>query len=348
MGMRAIGRDRVEPRDDGTVVLSTPFEKGWRARLHGTKTEAEHPGIAVDSGEELWEVVEVRPLTNGVRYTLAPWREDHTIRDLEHYDEQSEAHRAEMRLASQKRETRGRITFFMAVFAGHLPAHVQNEMESEYGIGANKMSLLSAYPLFAGSILCLVIGLVKAKMNEPPIFPPSLTPLFLFVFVESSNRLLFVLTQHRPLGSLAGLLAYRIYLLAGGKAAPKPKGNSSKVRIPTAAPPAERVVRDRLRLYEPLVALLSARDQIRIETKYAVSLAEPGLTGAITLLLGSLLGIAVSSPPFHSGGQMVSLAVAIYLFCEQVVRLVTLARGGRAGSALGFLVRPFTRQYRET
>jgi len=343
--MLAIGRDRVEPRDDGTVVLSTPFEKGWRARLQSTKIDAEHPGVAIDTGDKLWEVVEVRPLSNGVRYTLAPWRDDHTIRDIERYDEESEALRAELRIASQKRETKGRITFLLAIFAGHLPAHVQNEMESEYGIVATRMSLLSAYPLFMGAMLGLAIGVVKAAMNEPPIIPARLIPLLFFLLVESMLRLLYVVTQHKPIGSLAGALAYRLYLLTGGTAAPLPRGVASKVRIPMAPTPEELIERDRLRLYEPLVALLPAADQRRIEAAHEISLAEPGRTGAIAVMIVSLLGIAVSAPPFRNGPQLISLAVAVYLLVEQVARLVAIARGARAGSVLGILARPFTRRY---
>lgn len=344
--MQAIGRDRIQSRDDGTVVLSTPAEKGWRARLTGTQIDAEHPGTAIDTGDAMWEVVEAKPLPNGVRYLLAPWRDEHTIRELDRYDEESERVRAEKRRAAQRRESRGRIVFLLAIFVGHLPAHVQSDMESEYGLGATKMSLLSAFPLAFGSAALLVISMVKARMNEPSVIPAWLEPFLLFFLVESAIRLLFVVTQHRPLGSLIGSVIYRIYVMTGGAAVPVPIGQSFKSRIPTVATPEEIIARDRLKLHEPLLALLPAAEQRRIESTYDISLAEAGRTGAIAIGLVALLGLAISWPPVRNGMQFLSLLVAASLLVEQVIRLVTIARGSRAGSVLGICARPFTARYR--
>ena len=342
---QAIGRDRVDAREDGSVNLSTPFEKGWRARLDGTKTDAEHPGTAVDTGDELWEVVELQPLTSGVRYRLRPWREEHTIRDLEHYDEESENRRAEERRKKERRESRGRLTFFLAMFAGHLPGHVQSHMESEYGVAATRLSIMSAAPLVFGSLLGMAISATNAMMNEAPLIPVRLVPLLYFFFVESSIRLLFVTTQRRPVGSLLGTLGYRLYLLTGAEAAPQTKGMSATVKIPVVETPEEIVVRDRLKLREPLLALLSAGEQRSIETRYGISLAEAGGTGAVALILVAALGVAVSSPPFASGSQVASFLVALYFFVEQVVRLALLVDQKRAGSLLGILARPFVGRY---
>lgn len=344
--MQAIGRDRIQSRDDGTVVLSTPAEKGWRARLAGTQIDAEHPGTAIDTGDAMWEVVEAKPLSNGVRYLLAPWRDESTIRDLERYDEESERVRAEKRRTAQRRESRGRVVFLLAIFAGHLPGHVQSDMESEYGLAATKMSLLSAFPLAFGSAALLVFSMVKARMGEPPIIPAALAPFLFFLLVESGIRLLFVVTQHRPIGSVIGATVYRIYVLTGGKAVPVPVGQSFKSRIPTVATPQEVIDRDRLRLYEPLLALLPSGEQRRIETTYGISLAEAGRTGAIALGLVALLGLAISWPPLRNGMQFLSLVLAAYLLIEQIVRIITIARGFRAGSVLGIAAKPFTTRYR--
>src|SRR5690349_20395281 len=89
------GTDRARRVGD-RVVLQSAISKGWTPRVPKTTTSPEHPGTAVWWDEQCYEVVEASGLpTGGVRYVLMPWRDEHAIRVLSHYDAESEAARIE-------------------------------------------------------------------------------------------------------------------------------------------------------------------------------------------------------------------------------------------------------------
>jgi hypothetical protein len=78
---RPLGRDRLEPSDDGTLVLLSLHPKPWDAR-EGESTTAPGPsGTAVRWDDELYEVLRVSPRPEGgFRYVLSPWDERRIVR----------------------------------------------------------------------------------------------------------------------------------------------------------------------------------------------------------------------------------------------------------------------------
>jgi hypothetical protein len=345
--MKAVGRDRIVKLEDGSFHLSSPFEKGWRARLEGTKTEAEHPGTAIECDDELFEVVALASLPNGVRYTLAPWNGAHTIRELDRYDEESEQRRNERRVAAQKRVHRANAITVGAIFAGLLPGHVQEELENEYGTAALRMSFLSALFFLTVGAAGVAAIVVSMRMGHEPPIRAFLLPVFHLFLFQSVLRMAIIVLGKRAIGSLEGSLAYLVYRLGGGKAVGGRKGESS-LRRPAAAivdPDEATKLRDRLRLAEPLIALLPESDQLRIESKYAIDLVPTIRFGAIALLLFALVGIRMSLPPFRGFSEFLSLVTASYLLVEQLVRIARVLTGRRTGSVLGFVARPFVARW---
>src|SRR5688572_5749009 len=146
--VRVYGEDRVESGEAGRISLISPSPKGWRGRSAGVASRrSAHPGTAVTWDDALYEVTEVRPLPSGdVHYLLAPWDDAQAIRTLEPYDAPSEEARARERAGRASAVKRRRWAALLSPLVGHLPGDVQERMEGELGVPANKMTVVSAVP----------------------------------------------------------------------------------------------------------------------------------------------------------------------------------------------------------
>jgi hypothetical protein len=209
----AFGTDRLESGADGRAVLVCSTSKGWRPRASGVAARrAEHPGTAVKWDGEIFEVVSAEPVAGGgIRYEIAPWRQEVAIRSLERYDAESEGARADERHWREQAVRRRRLSILLAPLLGHLPGPVQEAMEHEFGAPANAMTASSALPLLVLGIIGLLghfvqmLGGSLAPLPQPPL------PLSLYLFGESALRLALVATQSRPAGSIPGAVLYEIW-----------------------------------------------------------------------------------------------------------------------------------------
>jgi hypothetical protein len=83
---RPLGRDRLEPTTDGTVVLLSLRPKGWSGRREVSPRAPVLPGTAVRWEGDLYEVLSVAPRAGGGwRHVLAPWDDRFLVRDLVPY-----------------------------------------------------------------------------------------------------------------------------------------------------------------------------------------------------------------------------------------------------------------------
>lgn len=208
-----LGTDRLEPGPDGRVVLFCAASKGWRPRESGAAARrAEHPGTAVAWEDGIFEVVAVDfDAAGGIRYELAPWRQEVAIRSLERYDAGSEADRAGERRWREQALRKRRLAIALAPLLGHLPGSVQESMEQEFGAPANAMTAASALPLFALGMVGLLAQVVRLGGGSLAPLPEPSLPLSLYLFGESALRLTIVATQSRPAGSIPGTLLYELW-----------------------------------------------------------------------------------------------------------------------------------------
>lgn len=205
------GTDRLEIGPVGSFRLLCSTSKGWRPRAPTTGRRAEHPGTAIEWQQEIFEVVAADPLAGGaIRYSLEPWRNDFAIRSLERYDAESESARATERRWRAGAPRKRRLAVLFSPLLGHLPGSVQEKMEKDFGAPANAMTVVSAFPLFvlgAFGLFAFVARLAGGSLT--PLPEPSL-PLSLYLVGESSLRLLVVVSQSRPAGSIPGILLHGI------------------------------------------------------------------------------------------------------------------------------------------
>jgi hypothetical protein len=346
--MHAIGSDRTRTAG-GKVILQSTIPKGWTPRVARTNTSAEFPGTAVMWEGEHFEVLEATPLpTGGVRYVLAPWRDEHTIRILEHYDEASEAQRhADFERARRQRQA-SVASRLSGIFLGHLPEPVQNHLRDELGVTPSNMTLLSCLlPLAAlGTCVWMEVGAVLEQRLSP--VPAWLWLILLYLLVETGIRFYLAMSQNRGMGSLIGSVFYLVYWPLARKRTqlPSPYASRGETFTPTILEPAADIaLRDELQLKGPLLTLLTAAEQQELAQRYGFDYRRHafGLTWGI--LVAAILGvvtsyITVSTAATFSAGLSMFCAAAVAI--EQVLRLVTLQRRP-AGSIFAVLVRPFVR-----
>jgi len=335
--MTPFGSDRV--RVDGErVVLSSRLPKGWTARVEKTLTTAEFPGTAVLWEEQYFEVIDARPLPQGVRYTLEPWRDHHAMRVTYRYDAGSEAALAEEWRAAWVREQKRKTAGALSLLTGHLPAIVQERLGAELGVLPSRMtqwSLVSELMLLAITIAYIV----SEKMAQRPI-PAWAVVVAAFLFLETGFRFLIVWTQHRPAGSTLGVIAYIVYwLMTGRRDEASPFGRPPGHATPIPATPDDRVHHDALLLREPLATLLPATDQWRLRERYGYDYRHLAGTVAGVILTFAILGVITSI----ASRAVVTGIVAFLVAAEQIARLAALRRGP-APSVLGWFVRPLLRK----
>ncbi len=342
------GSDRARAVGD-KLILHSRISKGWTPRTPKTLTNSEHPGTTVLWDDEYFEVLSAELMQEGgVRYVLVPWREEHTIRKFEPYDEESEARIAADYTRAKKQQRLSVLTRISGIVLGHLPAPVQNHLGNELGISPMRMTLVSCIPPLVLFGVCAYLkggAMIDEKVSPIPVWLWCVT---VFLVLESGIRFFVAMSQNRPMGSLPGTIVYALFrALAGSRAGHLPKateesGDGVFFMVP---PPDDVALRDSLTMRAPMLTLLPAGEQARVARHFGYNYREHAF-GITWVLLGfALVGVGSSWVKVQNGRgstAVISLIVAVALAIEQLYRLVAL-RHGPAGSVLGVLVRPFLR-----
>jgi hypothetical protein len=334
---RPFGSDRVAVRPDGTIVLSTRWDKGWVPRREKDLIRAAFPGTCIRWEEEQFEVLRAEAAGEGARYVLAPWDRANTIRTIEDYDDASERVRAEKRARDAARRVKRKLSLALSLVLGDLPATMQEEMESEYGVLASRLTLISLVPLFiygAGSFIFFMAAILGA-----PAFPMAVLMPGLYFFLESLVRFGYVMSTRTPIGSFPVVLVAETLRHVSGRGRKEPPKLGPLPIEPSIA------ARDAYRVREPYLAFLAPEDQLELSRRFGFDPVLWGKRTAWVILFFAVLGIVTG---IHNGGVTGWLAVlaAAYLSGEQIARLRRLARGLPAGSIVGRLVEPFAKDLR--
>lgn len=330
--MQPHGSDRVRVVG-GKVILHSRLAKGWTARTPKTDTHAEFPGTAVLWDDRYYEVLAADALpAGGVRYELAEWREDHTIRVFSVYDDASETRLVADAETAARQRARSRTASWSSMILGHLPARAQERLANELGLFPARMTILSCIPPVVLMAVC-ILAYVDARIS----FKPSPIPGWLWFFAavmlfDSVVRFQVAMSQSRGLGSVLGTLLYGIYELMRRKPAAETR---APLRLDDDDP--ERDLRDSVHLRGWLLTLLSAREQRQLAETYGWDYRKDAYALAMALLVVGAVGVAVSYP--HA---MIATIVGAFIAGEQLLRLYAFRKGPR-GSVFAILARPFVR-----
>jgi hypothetical protein len=333
----------------GKVILHSRISKGWTPRTPKTLTHSEHPGTTVLWDEEYFEVVSADGMQGGgVRYVLEPWREEHTIRTFEHYDDATEARLNADYERTRKQRRRSVLTRLSGVLLGNLPSPVQNHLGNEMGSSPMGMTLLSCIPPLVLVGICAFLQAGAKIAQTPSPVPIWLSFLSVLLAAESGLRFFVAMSQNRPMGSLLGTIAYVLFRALAGSGRsdlPKPfeeQGDGVFFMVP---PPDDVALRDSITMRAPMLTLLPAGEQARVARHFGYNYRESAFGLAWIILIFALIGVVTSWIKVQDGRgstAVISLLVAATLAIEQLYRLVALRQGPK-GSMLGVFVRPFVR-----
>jgi hypothetical protein len=331
----------------GKVILHSSLPKGWTPRTPKTHTHAEHPGTTVTWDDQTLEVLEATALpTGGVRYVLAPWRDDHTIRTIERYDAESEAKlQADADRARRQRRT-SVLARLSGIFLGHLPASMQTHLQNELGVAPVTLTLMSCLGILVMDGFLAVAAVDAIVHRVPTRIPVFVWPLAGLLTAEMIVRYFIVMSQGRGVGSVLGTLAYVLYRAVAPKGAALPPVFGTRGDAITFTPPEEDVaLRDSLEVRGAWLTLLSPAEQQSLADRYGFDYRRDAF-GITWIILGcALLGMFTSYAKMVGVGSVsafIALLVAAVIAIEQVLRLISLRRGP-AGSMFAVIVRPFMR-----
>ncbi|HEY0159859.1 MAG TPA: hypothetical protein VGF28_21415 [Thermoanaerobaculia bacterium] len=336
--MQPFGSDRLRHAGEKLILLSA-IPKGWTPRVPKTNTSAEYPGTAVLWLDQYFEVVEAAAGEGErVRYVLAPWREEHTIRTFESYDAESEARRLADHQLAHKQRRASAASAWSGMFLGHLPSAAQVRMQNELGLVPSRITIASCIPpmVLFGIFVMLEVEATLTGGRSP--IPSWLFLLGGFMFVESLIRMTVALSSSRGIGSVIGTIGYFLFR----RELPAPgRGTNASFTLP---PPDDVVRSDALMMKAPFLTLLSRAEQERLAERHGFDYRKHAYGLTWTMLVFGVLGI-VSSYGKAAGGSLtalLSLLVALAVAAEQILRLVQLPRGP-APSLFAVVVRPFVR-----
>lgn len=341
--MRPYGSDRVRT-SGGTFILVSPYAKGWTPNTPKSASHAEFPGTTVVWDDEYFEVLTANALeSGGVRYTLAPWRDEHTIRTFVPYTPESEARlRADYARAAKQRK-HSKLASLAGVVLGHLPGHVQEKLSNELGVSPNRMTILSTIPAVVLLGVCIWMTVTAMLDSSPTVVPAWLWFVALFMTADSAVRFQTAMSQPRGVGSVPGTILYSIYALVTGK---KVEVVAKTKLAPEVDPDIE--LRDSLEMRAWLLTLLPARDQQLLAQRYGLDYRKHAFEVAWAMLACGALGVFAMYPKIGLRfSALFSFLVALFVVLEQALRLLELRRGP-IGSTFGLVVRPFMRDLLES
>ena len=350
--MQPYGGDRVREAG-GKIILHSRISKGWTPRRAKNNINAEFPGTAVLWDEQYFEVIAAELLpAGGIRYVLEPWRDDHTIRVFDLYDDATEARRLDDFRRAHAQQKKSAAARFSSILLGHLPAPVQRHLENELGVTPPFMTLVSCLPSLVLLGICVWLYADARLKQIPSAVPVWLWFLTAALMAETAVRFHVAMLQNRGMGTFFGWLGYTIVWLLNPNRSQwlKPfeegKGHSTFFTLP---PPEDVALRDSLELRGPWLTLLSRDEQLSLAARYGFDYRRHAFGPAWIILISSAMG-AVSSwvkvADSRSLSAFISLLLAGALAIEQILRLSAL-RHGPAGSFLAVFVRPFMRRFLE-
>jgi hypothetical protein len=288
---------------------------------------------------------------SGITYVLAPWRDEHTIRTFEHYDEAAEARRVADYNATKAQQKASVAASLSGILLGNLPPVVQTQIANNFGVSPARMTRWSTLLPLILLATCVWIAAGGAMGETGTRVPIWLWLIIAGLMLEAAVRFHISMSQDRGVGTLWGMIVYIFVWLVAPKrwgwVSPfaEEKGTSTSFTLP---PSDDIALRDAIEMRSTVFTLLSAAEQQRLAQRFGYDYRKNARTLSIIILIGASMGVVSMGMKISDGDNSVatllSFLMALFLTVEQIFRLLAFARGP-AGSVLGVIVRPFVRSY---
>lgn len=203
--------DRLENARPGERVdkwVYSAFPKDhWVARKPGDLTHAEHPGTAIQIGEDLYEVFLVEETAQPgylLRYGLKKWEPHHALRSVVPYTPETQARSAADYLDETHKQTLRSGILWLLPLAGMAPDPLQREWEMKTALNMTIISAVSALTqLFLFMTLVETFGL--------PARAIQVTYVIYYVGIDAFARLLRIILSGKPHGMYILTLPYLLW-----------------------------------------------------------------------------------------------------------------------------------------
>ena len=204
-------KDRLQNAEPGEPVdrwvYSAFLKDGWTARKCGGLTSAEHPGTALQVGNELFEIVMCQEIAEpgyAARYGLRKWNPQHAVRRVIPYTAETQAQAAQDYVQEQRAQKLRRRILWLLPLAGLAPGPLQQEWERRTGLSMVTVSTVSAI-LMVALWVTLVRILGPTAENRPTVY------WIMYLGLESLGRLFWIALWRKPRGMLLLTLPYTLW-----------------------------------------------------------------------------------------------------------------------------------------
>jgi hypothetical protein len=205
--------DRVQAARPGEPVekwVYSAFQKDhWVVRVRGDLMHADHPGTAIQIGEDLFEVVMAEETAHPgylLRYGLKKWNSQHALRGVIAYTPETQAQAAaDFRDERHAQGLRSRIVWLFPL-AGMAPDALQREWEAKTALNMTVVAAASAL-----TQILIFMALVQS-FGTPSNHRASVA--LEYVGLDAFVRLLLTLCTGKPRGIFALALPYLLWDLA--------------------------------------------------------------------------------------------------------------------------------------
>lgn len=200
--------DRVQDARPGEPVdrwIYSAFEKDhWVPRKAGDLLHADHPGTALQIGEDLFEILTAEETLEPdyvVRYGLKKWNPQHALRGVIPYTPETQSQSAaDYQDEASKQALRSRILWLFPL-AGMAPDPLQRDWEAKTALPMTVVAAASALVQIL-IFMSLVQTFGRSPANSPGMFALE------YLGVDAFVRLLLIVCTGKPRGIFVLSLPY--------------------------------------------------------------------------------------------------------------------------------------------
>jgi hypothetical protein len=216
--------DRLQNAQPGERVelwiYSAIAKDPWVAHKVSDATHAEHPGTAIQMGEELYEVMVAEETAEPgyvVRYGMKRWDPHHAVRQLVRYTPTAQAQAAANYLHEARTQALRTRILWLFPLAGLAPDPVQRDWGQRTALN---MTWISAGSALMGLAVAFTL---RQILGSSPEQQAALYVMY-YIAVESFLRLLWTVTTLKPHGSPLLTIPYLLW-----EAVVRPENRAQKI-----------------------------------------------------------------------------------------------------------------------
>jgi hypothetical protein len=200
--------EKAAPNEGVDAWVYSAFRKDhWDARVPGDQIRADHPGTALQIGQDVYEILRIEETGVGgylLRYGLKKWDTQFAIRKVIPYTEETRAEAvAEHREQADIKGLRQRLLWTF-IFAGLAPDPVQRRWEMKSAVNMTVVSFASAFAIMGAFMLLM-------RVYSGPLGANLASSVMVYLALESVLRMIWILYSGKPHGSLVLTGPYLLY-----------------------------------------------------------------------------------------------------------------------------------------